>query len=432
MRAWKKQCAGILMLLTILFTLTGCCGYEIELTTDDNFYFDIHRTFGYDTSIQPGGGLNVFGREYAKSMELFDENIEIMDWGPEQISTLNKALESNVFGENIKLGNISVKYDLQEYSGKDIWHPAICLDINSGLNAEGLYNKYKETIEKWVGKDIVEQYRNGDTTTRENIEDQWMPHISMKINFAAPVSVQAGSQWVETNGNSVTINIGQMMRDNGGRVVLFSSNVNLNQDAVHLFDKSGQSPDENSQEGNQNSKFNDVDSNAWYAEAVQYCVDRGIMNGYGNGNFGPNDTVTVAQLCQIMFNNGVEDEYLYDIYDIDHWAKTAVGWCTYRNLILDSDIQQNGIIAVDKIDQGMTREQAISSLAKFAQYKGNTPQSINYNIPDGADINNKYRDSIDLAYQYGITTGVDSTGRFSPLTPVTRAQICQIFYNMKW
>ena len=45
------------------------------------------------------------------------------------------------------------------------------------------------------------------------------------------------------------------------------------------------------------SKFNDVKTSDWFYEAVSKCEDLGIVGGYGDGNFGPNDPVTMEQVC---------------------------------------------------------------------------------------------------------------------------------------
>lgn len=40
---------------------------------------------------------------------------------------------------------------------------------------------------------------------------------------------------------------------------------------------------------------------AWYGEAVRWAAGQGIVGGYGNGNFGPNDPVTREQLAAILY-----------------------------------------------------------------------------------------------------------------------------------
>lgn len=51
---------------------------------------------------------------------------------------------------------------------------------------------------------------------------------------------------------------------------------------------------------NDTKKFPDVDYSSYYGVSVNLMSSRGIMNGYENGNFGPNDAVTRAQLATIL------------------------------------------------------------------------------------------------------------------------------------
>lgn len=49
------------------------------------------------------------------------------------------------------------------------------------------------------------------------------------------------------------------------------------------------------------SRFADVASGQWYARAVSWAEQNGIVTGYGNGRFGPNDPVTREQLAAIFY-----------------------------------------------------------------------------------------------------------------------------------
>lgn len=46
--------------------------------------------------------------------------------------------------------------------------------------------------------------------------------------------------------------------------------------------------------------FTDVADGLWYSKAVAWASDKGLVNGYGDGRFGPNDQITRAQLATIM------------------------------------------------------------------------------------------------------------------------------------
>ena len=46
--------------------------------------------------------------------------------------------------------------------------------------------------------------------------------------------------------------------------------------------------------------FTDVKSTDWHAGYIAYCVAEGIIAGYGNGTFGPNDKLTVVQFGKML------------------------------------------------------------------------------------------------------------------------------------
>lgn len=47
--------------------------------------------------------------------------------------------------------------------------------------------------------------------------------------------------------------------------------------------------------------FPDVPPDIWYAGAVDYCLERGLMGG-ADGLFRPSDTMTRAMLAQVLYS----------------------------------------------------------------------------------------------------------------------------------
>jgi len=47
--------------------------------------------------------------------------------------------------------------------------------------------------------------------------------------------------------------------------------------------------------------YPDVDANAYYADAAYTLRLYGVMSGYENGNFGPNDYVTRGQMAALLY-----------------------------------------------------------------------------------------------------------------------------------
>ena len=46
--------------------------------------------------------------------------------------------------------------------------------------------------------------------------------------------------------------------------------------------------------------FNDVAANRWSAPCIAWCVEHGILLGYGDGRYGPNDTLTGDQFAKML------------------------------------------------------------------------------------------------------------------------------------
>ena len=48
-------------------------------------------------------------------------------------------------------------------------------------------------------------------------------------------------------------------------------------------------------------RFGDITAGAWYTEAVRWAASQGIAGGYGNGLFGPDDSITREQFVVMLW-----------------------------------------------------------------------------------------------------------------------------------
>ena len=49
-------------------------------------------------------------------------------------------------------------------------------------------------------------------------------------------------------------------------------------------------------------RFSDADPAAWYHDGVHYCVENGLMDGYGGGLLGPDRDLSRAEFVQMLHN----------------------------------------------------------------------------------------------------------------------------------
>ena len=85
--------------------------------------------------------------------------------------------------------------------------------------------------------------------------------------------------------------------------------------------------------------FVDVDNSQWYAKGVAWAEAQGIIGGYGNGQFGPNDNITREQLAVMLWryagSPAATDRELHfaDAHRASDWALEALRWATENGII---------------------------------------------------------------------------------------------------
>lgn len=91
----------------------------------------------------------------------------------------------------------------------------------------------------------------------------------------------------------------------------------------------GESKPTNNNTNTSSSPFTDVSSSDWYYESVVQAHKLGVIDGYGNGQFGPKDSITRAQICQILYNyygNGKTYSTTFTDVPANEWYVNAIGW----------------------------------------------------------------------------------------------------------
>lgn len=107
-----------------------------------------------------------------------------------------------------------------------------------------------------------------------------------------------------------------------------------------------------------NDSFTDVSDTAWYSTAVKTLASVGVINGYTDGSFRPNRSVTRAEFVTMLVNlTGVTGSDAY-FTDIDtHWAKNAIYAAASQGWI-NGYLQSNGTYMF-RPGRNITRAEAV-------------------------------------------------------------------------
>lgn len=121
---------------------------------------------------------------------------------------------------------------------------------------------------------------------------------------------------------------------------------------------------------NVSSGFSDVPDGAWFADAVTWAAATGIVNGYNDNIFAPEDPITREQFAVMLYRHkqsmsvGSTGMWMFrldfaDGAEVSNWAYEAMCWCV-RNSVIDG--KGNGIL--DPKGQA-TRAEAAVMLMRF-------------------------------------------------------------------
>ena len=170
--------------------------------------------------------------------------------------------------------------------------------------------------------------------------------------------------------------------------------------------------------------FTDVDTDDWFADAVQYMLDNGMMNGVTDTTFGPGTTTTRGMIVTILYRlEGEPDTTASSFTDAASgmYYADAVAWAQANSIV-------TGITeTIFAPDQAITREQMAAILYRYAQYKGYDVTASNdlSSYTDASRISAYATTAMQWANAEGLITGNTST-TINPTGNATRAEVATI------
>lgn len=188
--------------------------------------------------------------------------------------------------------------------------------------------------------------------------------------------------------------------------------------------------DEDTMEKNNksNAVFSDVSENDWFYSPVMSAYENGFMQGVSENEFKPNGNLTRAMFITVMHRISdltiPQNESPFIDVDSDTWYADAVAWGFENGII--SGISKKEFAP----NENITREQIATILYRYAKYKGidvDTPVK-NADLSAYSDVK-QISDWATDAVKYCINSKVingDGTGYILPKNNATRAEMATI------
>lgn len=170
--------------------------------------------------------------------------------------------------------------------------------------------------------------------------------------------------------------------------------------------------------------FADVPEGKWFSEGIGYAVEKGYMAGTGNNRFSPQSTVTRGTIAQIFYaaegKPSVSQSSRFSDVVSGKWYANGVNWAAEQGLV--SGYGQGKFGPNDSV----TREQMVAIMRKYAAMKG-FDTSANADLsdyPDQSTISKYAVDGIRWAVSHHVITGTKNG--IEPKGTATRAQVAVI------
>ena len=173
------------------------------------------------------------------------------------------------------------------------------------------------------------------------------------------------------------------------------------------------------------SSFRDVATDSWYFNAVNYVTEKGIMSGVSQDTFAPDDSLTRGMIAQMLYTlEGKPEAGEPAFADVatDAWYAKAVAWVNEKGIL-------NGV-GEDAFapEEAVTREQLAVILSNYAKLKEHKAEDKGIDLKsygDYASISSWALEGMDWAVNAGI---ISSKGEntLAPTDDATRAEVATI------
>ncbi len=168
--------------------------------------------------------------------------------------------------------------------------------------------------------------------------------------------------------------------------------------------------------------FVDVAQTAWYAKAVSSVAAAGLVKGVGENKFDPTAPMTRSSLAEVLYRlAGTEEQAAAAFADVDKnaWYANAVAWAANNGVV--TGVSDDAFAP----DRAITRQELAVMLARYAKLAGldakGDPKALDQ-FADGEDTGDWAVDGVAWCVAKGILKG-KGQNTLDPTAKVTRAEV---------
>jgi len=279
---------------------------------------------------------------------------------------------------------------------------------------------------------VVTFKSSGGTVTNTNITMSIKcDGLNTTSNTNASLENSAGSVTISTNRKTISVQAkdGYATEDVtiDGKSVGAVSSYTFSDTKDHSVVVTFKEIEEKDPNVNNNLPFTDVGTTAWYYDAVSFAYKNKLFSGTSATTFEPNTTMSRAMMAQVLYNlsskPATNKAQFSDVADGD-WFAEAVAWASEKKIV---NGYGNGHFGPS---DNITREQMATMLYNYciAMDIEFTVVRGSGSFADAGNISDWAAKAVDAMYKAGILNGKGNNA-FDPKGTATRAEVAQLFMN---
>ena len=353
--------------------------------------------------------------EDSEGWSAIEDELALADDGDDIAVDMNGATEvpKEIF-ESVAGKSVEVSFDLEEglswtVNGADIPTDADLSDLDLGVTMDS----------DGIPVDVIDAVTSESSTTVQ----MTLAHDG-EFGFTMTLSASLGKEnaglWAnlyhyDENAKAMTFETAALIDDDGNAALPMR---HASQYAIVIDDHSHAAEEPSA------LPFTDVNDNDWFFDVVRYVYEQGLMTGTSDTEFSPNLTTTRGMIVSIL--NRLEDgptaeaAGFTDVADGD-WYADAVNWAASEGIV--AGYEDNTFRPNDPI----TREQLAAMLMNYAAWKGEDVSVCadlsGYN--DAASVSSWAAETVQWAVAEGLISGMPGN-LLEPQGSATRAQVAAI------
>ncbi|BAU06763.1 glycoside hydrolase family 10 protein [Fischerella sp. NIES-3754] len=178
------------------------------------------------------------------------------------------------------------------------------------------------------------------------------------------------------------------------------------------------------------TRFSDIESH-WARAFIEALAQRKILNGYLNGTFRPDNSVTRAEFAAIIatvFNQPAKQEYVpFTDVPANHWAANAIKKAYETGFL--SGYPDRSFRPNNRIAKGDVLVSLVSGLGLGTSIKPDLLPTLPLIYNDAASIPEYARNAVAIATRAGIVANFPNVKILNPNVAATRGDVAAIIYQ---